>query len=169
MKNLKLLFVVILFLVIKIINAQDFEQSKFGAMTLNNITINELMPENASTAWSSIRAKFGIPKKEYQTTKESTKKYFEYSGAMFIYDDNLGDFMLLLVEITSPNYVFTYDGLQIKVGNNISTLSGKFPLQYNKKEDGGMYIFDSIVDICMAIYYDSNNVITKVKLQQSLL
>jgi hypothetical protein len=169
MKNFRLICVIALYLVVQRVNAQDFKMNEFSDMTLNGLSMNILMQENASRAWALIRAEFGRPLKEYEDFIESRRKYFEYSGAMFIYDDNLGDFMLLLVEITSSNYVFTYDGLQIKVGNNISTLSAKFPLKYNKRSEGEMYISHIVADIWMAIYYDSNNVITKIKLEQNLL
>lgn len=169
MKNFRLICVIALSLVVQRVNAQDFKMNEFSDMTLNGLSMNILMQENASRAWALIRAEFGKPLKEYEDFIESKKRYFEYSGAMFIYDDNLGDFMLLLVEITSSNYVFTYDGQEIKVGNNISTLSTKFPLQYDKRKDGEMFVSHTFGDIWMSIYYDSNDHISKIELLQNLL
>lgn len=169
MKNIKILILLIFFFRVQAIKAQDFQIDKFSTMTLNSVSMNALMPENATSAWAVIRSSFGVPIKEYDTFIESNKKHFEYSGAEFIYDDSLGDFDLLVARITSPNYVFTYDGLQIKVDNNISTLSAKFPLQYGKKKEGRMFVSLTIADIWMTIYYDSNNIITKIELLQDLL
>ena len=166
----KMYLLVLLYIVfLDAVNAQDFTIDKFNQMTLNSISMNQLFPSGKGMNWSLISSNFGKPIKQYDTFVESNRKHFEYSGAELIYDDGLGGFYFLVAIVTSPNYVFTYDGLQIKVGNNISTLSAKFPLKYNKRSEGEMYISHIVADIWMAIYYDSNNVITKIKLEQNLL
>ena len=71
--------------------------------------------------------------------------------------------------IESTSYVFTYDGLQIKIGNQVSTLGTKFSEPYNARSDGRLIIFHEFADIRMRIHYNTSNVITKIELLHDLL
>ena len=138
-------------------------------MTLNTITMEDLFQENIS--WTFFKSKMGTPTSEPSVNHEGeyTLKHFYYPGAHFNYNNYLGQYDFNEAVITSSNYVFTYDGLQIKVGNALSTVSSKFPQAYNERSNGRVLIHHKVADIVMRIYYNGNNVITKIELFQYLL
>ena len=148
--------------------AQEFANDKFDAMTLNSITMEDLFQKDIS--WAFFKSKMGTPTSEREEVgDENTYKIFDYSGAHFNYSNYLGPFYFREALITSPSYVFTYDGLQIKIGNALSTVSSKFPQAYNERSNGRVLIHHKVADIVMRIYYNGNNVITKIELFQYLL
>ena len=150
------------------LTAQEFTKDKFNAMTLNNMTMDELFQQNIG--WGFFKSKMGTPTNEaIEVGEEDTNKYFYYSGAEFNYSNYLGPFDFGYAIITSSGYVFTYDGLQIRVGNYISTVSAKFPQAYSARKNGEMYIHHEFGGIVMTLFYNDANAITKIKLIQYLL
>ena len=130
--------------------------------------MDELFQQNIG--WGFFKSKMGTPTNEtIEVGEEDTNKYFYYSGAEFNYSNYLGPFDFGYAIITSSGYVFTYDGLQIKVGNYISTVSAKFPQAYSTRKNGEMYIHHEFGGIVMTLYYNGANTITKIKLIQYLL
>ena len=167
MKRVGLLLLTFI-IIVTIAKAQEFATDKFNAMTLNTITMEDLFQRDIS--WAFFKSKMGTPTNEREEVgDENTYKFFDYSGAHFNYSNYLGPFDFREALITSSNYVFTYDGLQIKVGNALSTVSSKFPQAYANRKDGEMYIHHALGDIVMTLYYDNNGLITKIELFQFLL
>lgn len=153
------------------VNAQEFSQQKFNAMTLNGMTMNELFTQDIS--WSFFKQKMGNPTQEYTSSEmegEFQMKHFVYNGAHFYYSDYLGQYDFFRVEITNASYSFLYDGFEIKVGNNISGLSSKFPQQYSDRLPERVSILHELADnIVMRIYYDQQGVITKIELREDFV
>lgn len=152
--------------------SQDFSIPKFRAMTLNSMTMDDMV-FTQNIDWSSFKQIMGTPSQEYLTSHmegEYQIKHFEYSGAHFQFSNYLDNYEFFSVEITSQNFVFTYDGVEIKVNNNLNSLAGKFPQEYNAKSNGQMHIILEQVDgVGMTIFYNSNEEITKIELLQNFL
>lgn len=153
------------------LKSQDFSLHKFNAMTLNNISMEELFNDDIS--WSFFKQRMGNPSQEYITNEmdgEYQDKHFIYSGAHFVFTNYLGPYEFDDVTITSANYVFTYDGLQIKVGNNISSLISKFPQAHANRKPDRIYILHSLIDgIAMTIYYNPQDIISEIRLKEDHL
>ena len=168
MKRVGLLLLTLI-IIVTVAKAQEFATDKFNAMTLNSITMEDLFQENVS--WTFFKSKMGTPTSEPSVNHEGeyTLKHFYYTGAHFNFNNYLGQYDFNEAVITSSNYVFTYDGLQIKVGNALSTVSSRFPQAYANRKDGEMYIHHALGGIVMTLYYDNNGMITKVELFQFLI
>lgn len=151
--------------------SQGFTKDEFLDMTLNQMKMSELFQDNIS--WAFFKQKMGIPTQEYNSSGmdgEFTIKHFDYSGVKFKFTDYLGPYEFYKVEITNSSYTFTYDGLQFKVGDNISTLSSKFPQAYADRKVDKMYIKHALADgIYMTLNFDPQGVITKIELTANYL
>ena len=148
---------------------QDLEAQKFNQMTLNNMSMDDLF--GPRTNWTSFKSIMGAPLSESSRSVdgEYNEKKFLYNGAEFRFSDYLRPFDLRKATITTSAYIFTYDGVQIKVGNQLNTLSQKFSDEYVNRRNGRMIIKHEFADIVLRVFYNSSNVISKIELAQYLL
>jgi len=163
------LILAILFCTTLNLAGQELAESKFSQMTLNSITMDELFSQHSD--WNLFKTKMGNPISESVVPFDMVYEIqtFEYSGAVFTFSNFLRPFDFGKVVITSQSYAFLYDGLEIKVGNHINTVSQKFPNAYATRTNGKIYMSHEFADIVLRIYYDSGNVITKIELFQDLI
>ena len=167
MKNILICFT--LFSLSITLDAQELTKDKFNTMTLNGVTMDDLFIENID--WTFFKSKMGNPTSESVTNHdgEFNTKQFIYPGAIFTYSDYLGYYDFFKVIITSTNYTFVYDGLQIKVGNSLSSVATKFTQAYADKLDDWLFINHEFADITLRLYYNMSGVITKIELRQDYL
>lgn len=93
----------------------------------------------------------------YFEMKDVMSKKYNYDGILFYIIDNKVDSF----EIISDNYTFTINN--IKIGNNIGTLQGIYPLSFTNKNNNGFTLPCSDIDKFIIISY-RNNLIEKIAL-----
>jgi hypothetical protein len=109
---------------------------------------------------------FGKPNKIYDSEQPDDIIYtvYEYNGAEFFFNEN----KLTSVIISNSNFSIQHHATQLKIGNNISTLSGSFPNSYALRNNGRLLVFfksnNEILSQLMIIQYDKSNNITLIAL-----
>lgn len=127
------------------------------------LTINDTI-ELGDTP-QAITAKFSQPndvESVYWEMDEVTATYYKYNGGEFRFVSN----KLESFKFTSSTYKLKLGTFELKVGNNISTLSSAFPKSYSIRSSEGTSITLGTGDYqYISIGTNSNGVITEIELR----
>lgn len=162
MKNkLSILFIAILptFLVHPSCKAQPLDNFA-GTLTIND-TIE------LGDAPQAVTTKFGQPDNTEnwhgEVSGNDYTSYYYNNGAEFDFVDD----QLVSFKFTSSSYKIKLGSFELKVGNNISTLSAPFPKSYSKRKPEGTSITLGPADSAayISVGTSPNGVITEIDLR----
>lgn len=134
--------------------AQDRNTINSNELTINGVNY---LGENVSLVTQNLGQPFTIEDYYFEMDDVMSKKY-NYKGILFyIVNNKVNSF-----EITGNGYSFTNHN--IKVGNNIETLSPIYPLSFtNKRSDSLGLLFDDM-DYYITIFFNTNSQITMIRM-----
>ncbi len=128
------------------------------------LTINDTI--ELGDAPQAVTTKFGPPDNNevvfWEMEEVNVTRYYYYNGGEFNFVDN----ELISFKFTSSTYKLKLGSFELKVGNNISTLSSAFPKSYSIRSPEGTSITLGTGDYqYISIGTTSNGVITEIDLR----
>lgn len=176
MKNFKLIFTLFPLLIATCIHGQnkaEYPYKVFSEITLNNqLSVIELSNTNLSS--EHITVYMGEPdNEECLDLIAYSKCTLFYDGLTLKYTDRYGSFDFDSASLTNSIPNISYDGTNIKVGDNINLLSSIFQEAYHQRgtnADEKLSVRLGLIDTSLVlefIYNVSSNLITEINISQS--
>jgi len=160
------------------LSAEDFRAIEIiNAQYSQSMKLTDIADQPINGSWSQLSSLgLGSPTcttSEYTGTECNIKK----SGIEIYYSDQLGEFLMGELTITSASYGFKIKGHLIKVGDDISKLSSVNPEAYSKRKkvpskvnEYQVLLHLDIGDVSIYFRYDQQtNCITKIGFFQSIV
>lgn len=138
---------------------------KFNAITINSqLKLVDLFA--SSLTINSITSKIGSASNiETISGFERNTKILHYpnNDEITLFEEASG-FVFLEILSKSSRLTFNYNGINFKVGNNISVIADVFPAEYNARNSNQVFVDHPYADVYLKISYGSNQIINEIKI-----
>ena len=122
----------------QVISIDDFRNIYFrknGSFSAS-VKLAQITRFERSTNWSDINSGLQIPEGPTCELQENSVTVCTFSddGLRIVYTDHSDAFRLMDLDITSGSHDFFFQGLSLKVGDDISRVAQRFPEAYEKRK-----------------------------------